>query len=107
MLIASSAAAPTAPPHVNTSSATSRSVSVSWTQIRCIERNGPITNYTVEFQEVGGALISCVVVNRTFTASGLTPYTNHTFRVAAVNDAGTGPFSNVTSILTEEESNHT
>ena len=78
---------------------------MSWTQIRCIERNGPITSYTVEFQEVGGALIPGVVVNRTFTASGLTPYTNYTFRVAGVNEAGTGPFINVTSILTEEESN--
>ena len=79
---------------------------MSWTQISCIERNGPITNYTVEFQEVGGALIPGVVMNRTFTASGLTPYTNYTFRVAGVNDNGTGPFSNVTSILTEEEGNH-
>ena len=103
-----SAAAPTAPPRtINTSSITSRSISVSWTQIGCIERNGPITNYTVEFQEVGGALIPGVVVNRTFTASGLTPYTNYTFRVAGVNDNGTGPFSNATSITTEEESNHT
>ena len=98
-------AAPTAPPHIiNFPSTTSRSVSVSWMQIRCIERNGPITNYTVEFQKVGGALILGVVVNRTFTASGLTPYTNYTFRVAGVNDNGTGPFSNVTSIQTEEES---
>ena len=75
---------------------------MSWTQIRCIERNGPITKYTVEFHEMRGVLILGVVVNRTFTASGLT---NYTFRVAGVNDNGTGPFSNVTSILTEEESN--
>ena len=69
---------------------------MSWTQIRC---NGPITDYTVEFQEVGGAL------NRTFTASGFSPYTNYTFIVAGVNDNVTGPFSNVAIILTEEESN--
>ena len=108
MLMVCSAAAPSASPcNINTSSTTSRSVSVSWTQIRCIERNGPITNYIVEFQEVGGALIPGVMVNRTFTASGLTPYTNYTFRIAGVNDNGTGPFTNVTSIMTEEESNHT
>ena len=105
MLMACSAAAPTAPPLINTSSTTSTTVSVSWTQIRCTERNGPITNYTVEFQKVGGALISSVVVNRIFTANGLTPYTNYTFRVAGVNDAGTGPFSSVTEIITEEECN--
>ena len=108
MLPVCSAAEPSASPRsINSISSTSRSVSVSWTQIRCIERNGPITNYTVEFQEVGGALIPGVVVNRTFTASGLTPYTNYTFRVAGDNDNGTGPYSNITSILTEEESNHT
>ena len=78
---------------------------MSWTQITCIECNGPITDYTVEFQKVEGALIPGVVENRTFQANGLTPYTNYTFRVAGVNDNGTGPFSNVTSILTEEESN--
>ena len=67
VLIICSAAAPTASPHINTTfSITSRSVSVSWTQIRCIQRNGPITNYTVEFQEVGRTLLLDVVVNRTF-----------------------------------------
>ena len=107
MLMVCSAAVPTAPPcSINSPSITSRSVSVSWSKIECIERNGPITKYTVEFQEVGGAPIPGVVVNRIFTASGLTPYTNYTFRVAGVNDNGTGPFSNVTNILTEEEGNH-
>ena len=78
---------------------------MSWAEIRCIERNGPITNYTVEFQEVGGALIPGVVVNITFTASELTPYTNYTFRVAGVNDNSTGPFTDLISVQTEEESN--
>ena len=55
---------------------------------------------------MGGGLIPGVVMNRTFITSGLTPYTNYTFRVAGVNDNGTGPFTNVTSILTEEESNN-
>ena len=60
--------------------------------------DGPITNYyTVEFQEMGGALIPDVVVNGTFRASGHTSYTNYTFRVAGVNEAGTGPIINVTS----------
>ena len=60
MLMVCSTAAPTAPPHnITTLSTISRSVSVSWTEIRCIEQNGPITNYTVEFQEVGGALRAC------------------------------------------------
>ena len=50
-----------------------------------------ITNYAVVFQEQGGAVIhgEVNVVDRTFTASGLTPHTNYTFRVAGVNSNGT------------------
>ena len=69
--------APTRPPRDVTPSTTSRSVSVSWSTIECIERNGEITNYTVVFQEQGGAVIpgEVNVMDRTFTASGLIPHT--------------------------------
>ena len=88
-----------------TPSTTSRSVSVSWSTIECIERNGEITNYTVVFQEQGGAVIpgEVNVMDRTFTASGLTPHTNYTFRVAGVNSNGTGSYTNTTVILTDED----
>ena len=88
-----------------TPSTTSRSVSVSWSTIECIERNGEITNYTVVFQEQGGAVIhgEVNVMDRTFTASGLTPHTNYTFRVAGVNSNGTGPYTNTLTIQTDEE----
>ena len=68
-----------------------------------MERNGEITNYAVEFQEQGGASIPGEVLNQTFTATGLTPHTNYTFRVAGVNSNGTGPFSNGTTITTDED----
>ena len=84
---------------------TSRSVSVSWSTIECIERNGEITNYTVIFQEQGGAVIPGVidVVDRTFTASGLSPHTHYTFRVAGVNSNGIGPYSSTIVILTDTD----
>ena len=67
-----------------------------------------ITNYTVVFQELGGTVIpgEVNVINRTFTASGLTPHTNYSFRVAGVNGNGTGPFTNVMLILTDEDGNN-
>ena len=97
--------APTGPPRDVTPSTTSRSVSVSWSTIECIEHNGEITNYTVVFQEQGGAVIpgEVNVTNRTFTASGLTPHSNYIFRVAGVNSNGTGPLSNIIVILTDED----
>ena len=97
--------APTGSPHNVTPSTTSRSVSVSWSTIECIERNGEITNYTVVFQEQGGAVIpgEANAMDRTFTASGLTPHTNYTFRIAGVNSNGTGPYTNISGILTDED----
>ena len=67
-----------------------------------------ITNYTVEFQEQGGAMVpgEVNVINRTFTASGLTPHTNYTFRVAGVNINGPGPFTHDILITTAEDSRH-
>ena len=64
-----------------------------------------ITNYTVAFQEQGGAVIPGDVntMDRTFTASGLTPHTNYIFRVAGVNNNGTGPYSNDITVLTNED----
>ena len=100
-----SSIAPTGPPRDVTPSITSRSVSVSWSTIECIERNGVITNYTVVFQEQGGAVIpgEVNVTDRTFTASGLTPHTNYTFRVAGINSNGTGPFFNTIKFKTDED----
>ena len=85
---------------------TARSISMSWNEIECIERNGMITNYTVEFSSLGGSVIPGVLMvnERRFTASGLTSFTNYTFQVAGVNSNGTGPFSNVAIIQTAEDS---
>ena len=62
-----------------------------------------ITNYTVVFQEQGGAVNPVRTVNRNFTADGLTPHTNYTFSVAGVNSNGTGPYSNDITVLTDED----
>ena len=78
---------------------------MSWSTIECIERNGEITNYTVVFQEQGGAVIpgEVNVMDRTFTTSGFTPHTIYTFSVAGVNRIGTGAYTNVTVIRTDED----
>ena len=75
---------------------------VTWGTIECIERNGIITNYIVVIQEQGGANVISSTVDRTFSATELTPFTNYTFQVAGVNDAGTGVFA-VLTITTDED----
>ena len=76
---------------------------VTWDTIECIERNGIITGYTVVFQEQGGANVSGNTVDRTFSATELTPFTSYTFQVAGVNDGGTGPFTNLLTVITAGE----
>ena len=78
---------------------------VTWDTIECIERNGIITGYTVVFQEQGEVNIpgNVNIADRTFSAGGLTLFTNYTFQVAGVNDVDTGPFTNVITVITAEE----
>ena len=95
--------APTGAPSVVTPSMTSRNITVTWDTIECIERNGLITNYTVVFQEEGGADVPGNIVNRTFSATELTPFTSYTFQVAGVNDVGTGPYTNAITVTTAED----
>ena len=79
---------------------------VSWNAIECIDQNGIITNYMVQFQEQdGGAGVAggeVDVNDRTYTVSGLTPATRYTFRVAGVTSGGTGPFSPARVVTTNE-----
>ena len=86
-------AAPTGVPRRVSPSSTSTSIMVTWDIIDCIERNGVITSYLVEFKEEGGAGIPGEVMGQSFTTSGLTPSTSYTFRIAGVNANGTGPFT--------------
>ena len=89
--------APTGFPSTVMDTTTPRIAMVTWNAIECIDQNGIITNYMVQFQEQdGGASVAGGVVNvndRTYTVSGLTPATPYTFRVAGVTSSGTGPFS--------------
>ena len=76
---------------------------VIWNTLECIKSNGIITGYTVVFHEQGGANVPGNIVDSTFSAGGLTPFTNYTFQVAGVNDVGTGPFTDVITITTDED----
>ena len=95
-------AVPTGAPRGVVASVTSRSIMVSWNTINCIERNGVITGYIVEFREQLGARIPGEVLEQSFTATGLTPGRTYTFRVAGVSSDGTGPFTDLSVINTDE-----
>ena len=78
---------------------------MTWDAIDCIERNGVITGYEVELHRMATIVIPVdwEVVGETFTAGSLQPFSVYTFRVAGVNIAGTGPFSDAITIRTPED----
>ena len=89
---------PTAAPQTVTASATGPTiVFVTWRHVDCIDRNSEISRYTVRYGPVGGTAVNASVSGTNhlaYTAVSLTPSTNYSIEVAAVNsDGGVGPFS--------------
>ena len=82
---------------MTTSDVTSSSITVQWGPVNCIQRNGDITGYSVRYRVQGDETTQTVIVsggNTTkTTVSGLHSSTVYAIEVAAVNSAGTGPYS--------------
>ena len=83
---------------------TSSNITVKWGAVDCVHQNGDIAGYLFEYgivesESKQNMSVSGGSVTET-TISNLTPSATYTVQVAAVNDAGTGIFSNSTSIMT-------
>ena len=103
--------APTAAPKMSWTFATSYSITLQWETVPCEHRNGDITGYSVKYGEMGSldnaskTLINITGASVTeATISNLMLDTNYFIQVAAVNNAGTGVFSNAIIIKTVEQS---
>ena len=70
---------------------------VQWEAVPCIEQNGDITGYSVQYRVVGSESIQNMSVSGAnvteTTISNLIPSTNYFIEVAAVNRAGIGVYS--------------
>lgn len=95
--------APSGVPLSVATSKTTRSISATWDPIPCIERNGVIINYAVAFGPFGDEAVKTAALNRMFMVHGLVPFTNYSFRVAGVTNAGIGVFTAAEIITTNEE----
>ena len=94
----------TSPPsNVTVTAVNSSSIRVEWGPIQsCRDRNGNINNYNIKYQPVGGSSgsVKNEIVSGVGSAGGqvlldgLTPFTDYTVQVAAVNNQSTvGAFS--------------
>ena len=90
--------APTDSPMPREGTVTARSITIAWDELACLDRNGVITSYIVEAR-AGGEADRTVNVNdgsaREATFSGLTPSTNYTVSLQAVNSADSGPIRSI------------
>ena len=90
-----SSTAPTGYPRYTSATVTPNSITVHWEEVDCLDRNGAITGYVARAlsngREEGTASVGGD--DREATISGLTPSTQYIVQVAAVNSAGTGPYS--------------
>ena len=97
--------ASSAPPSsVSVSEVTYSGITVQWGAVDCIHRNGDITGYSVQYVVQGSGSTQAVIVSGGETTetiiSGLTPSTNYSTQVAAVNSAGTALYSDAVFVLT-------
>ena len=85
--------APTgAPQGLSVQSVMATSVVLTWNEMDCLQRNGDITGYMIQYVR-DSQLITDLSSTRTYTVQELIPFTEYSFSVAAVNSVGTGPFS--------------
>lgn len=97
---------PSGPPtSVTNDTVTANSITLHWEEVTCLDRNGNITDYLVRVTR-GGQQIQLLRVTadaEEVTISGLTLLTEYVIQVAAVNGAGTGPYSDDTHVETAGE----
>ena len=72
------------------------SLMVSWQPPPVIDHNGPLTGHVIQYSRLGSSdmMNDDVTSGTTHTISGVVAYSNYSVKVTAVNDQGTGPFSN-------------
>ena len=98
--------APSAPPtSVSVSEVTSSSITVQWGPVDCIHRNGDITGYSVRYGSETMS-VSGDFSGGMYVISGLMPSTTYSVQVAAMNSAGTGPYTTPLMIETPYNSKH-
>ena len=78
-------------------------LTIVWDPLDCILRNGELLGYVVEFAPLSSMERRREDVRfEEYIANNLNPGVNYTFRFAAVNNFGVGPFSQLFIISTQE-----
>ena len=83
-------------------------MTVSWGEVPCTGRNGPITGYLLTYTNISVNYtlnITGVGSNRQTSLTALRPYTNYTVRISAYNYGQEGPPSDDVTQETAQSGN--
>ena len=80
------------PQNITGGAINSTSILIQWNDVNCFDRNGDITGYRIIILPS----ITMKTSESSFIVTHLTPHSNYTFQVAAVNVNGTGPNGTIT-----------
>ena len=91
--------------NIRLSSLGPRQILIHWDPPLPANRNGPIVGYLVNItaDSIGHTLPQVSTNSTSHTQGSLVPATTYSVLIAAVTDAGSGPFSSVTVITTPED----
>ena len=78
---------------------------MEWDTVTCRARNGLITSYRVQYTaQPDGMVQTTQTEDQEITLTGLTPFTNYSIEVAAVNEEGdVGVYSEPQYAVTDED----
>ena len=100
-------AVPSGSPTVVSASSTSTTITVHWEPVDCIDSNGVITGYSVQYEVVESGTSETLSVTDGSTLQllieDLSSSTNYSVAVATVNLVGTGDYSEPYLITTDSK----
>ena len=79
--------------NLRSTNASSSTITVTWDELSCMDTNGEITGYRIEYGMTNFDRNQTVASEWSFTATELLPLTNYSFQVAAINLDGRGLYS--------------
>ena len=95
-----------APRNVSIATKSPTEVTITWIEVNCVQQNSEILKYSVQYgKEIeSGSRTVAESTELSFTAVALTPATQYSFEVAAVNNIGqTGVYSPPLTVSTDED----
>ena len=86
---------PDSPESLNASIAGFSSILLSWEELECPKHHGVVTGYLIQQDNSHNYSIK-QSLSQSWTISGLSPFHKYSFKIAAINEAGIGKFSETT-----------